>query len=75
MPLTQPKVLGSVKPSTAPVDQDATIEEATSISIFEKIYPWLRSPPTTNELWQYVLEYLRLGWNVFPVRGKKPAVA
>ncbi|HEV3385766.1 MAG TPA: bifunctional DNA primase/polymerase [Gemmata sp.] len=74
MPLAQPKVLGPIEQS-APVDQDAVIEQATSLSILEQIDLWLRSPPTPNELWQFALEYRRLGWNVFPVRGKKPAVA
>lgn len=75
MPLAQPKLLEPIEPSNAPVDLDATGKHAISLPILDKIDPWLRSPPTPNELWQYVLEYRQLGWNVFPVRGKKPAVA
>lgn len=59
------------RPEGLPIE----LGNAFPLSLLEEIDSWLRSPPTPTELWQFALEYRRLGWNVLPVRGKKPAVA
>lgn len=49
---------------------------ATNIALRDQtVDEWLRKPPTTSELWQYALMYRALGWNVIPLKGKKPVVA
>jgi hypothetical protein len=56
------------------VEPHHTDYTSDSASIARTIDTWLGSAPSSAELWQYAIEYRRLGWNVVPVRGKVPVI-